>query len=48
MKDFTRPAGRLRSLPSAARLTYSVFIAFTVLALAESAWLGADMLGADR
>lgn len=47
MKDFTRPAGRLRSLPLAARLTYSVFIAFTLLALAESAWLGADMLGAD-
>lgn len=47
MKDFIRPAGRLRSLPLAARLTYSVFIGFTLLALAESAWLGADMLGAN-
>jgi hypothetical protein len=47
MKDFIRPAGRLRSLPLTARLTYSIFIAFTLLALAESAWLGADMLGAN-
>ena len=47
MKDFIRPAGRLRSLPLTARVTYSVFIAFTLVALAESAWLGADMLGAD-
>lgn len=47
MKDFIRPAGRLRLLPLPARLTYSVFIAFTIVALAESAWLGADMLGAD-
>jgi len=47
MKDFIRPAGRLRLLPVAARLTYSVFLGFTVVALVESAWLGADMLGAD-
>jgi hypothetical protein len=45
MKDFVRPAGRLRALPFHARLTYSVFLVFTLLALAFSAWLGADMLG---
>ncbi|MEY4577568.1 MAG: hypothetical protein RL701_2271 [Pseudomonadota bacterium] len=47
MKDFIRPSGRLRGLPFAARLTYSVFLLFTLLALAESAWLGADMVGAN-
>lgn len=47
MKDFVRPAGRLRLLPFPARLVYSVFSLFSLLALAESAWLGADMVGAD-
>lgn len=47
MKDFARGPGRLRQLPFLARLTYSIFIAFTLIALAGSAWLGADMLGAD-
>ena len=47
MKDFIRPRGRLRSLPLPARLVYSVFAAFTLVALAFSAWLGADMVGAD-
>jgi hypothetical protein len=47
MKDFARGPGRLRQLPFLARLTYSTFIAFTLVALAGSAWLGADMLGAD-
>jgi hypothetical protein len=47
MKDFARASGRLRQLPLLARVTYSIFIAFTLVALAESAWLGADMLGAD-
>jgi len=47
MKDFIRPAGRLRALPLPARLVYSVFNLFSLLALAETAWLGADMLGAD-
>ncbi|HKU41278.1 MAG TPA: hypothetical protein VJR89_24110 [Polyangiales bacterium] len=47
MRDFARASGRLRQLPLLARVTYSIFIAFTLLALAESAWLGADMLGAD-
>jgi hypothetical protein len=47
MKDFARGSGRLRQLPLLARLTYSIFIAFTLVALAGSAWLGADMLGAD-
>jgi hypothetical protein len=45
MKDFVRPAGRLGALPFHARLTYSVFLVFTLLALAFTAWLGADMLG---
>jgi hypothetical protein len=47
MKDFVRPSGRLRALPFPARLTYSVFLLFTLIALGFSAWLGADMLGAD-
>src|SRR5205085_8794016 len=47
MKDFARGPGRLRQLPVLARATYSIFIAFTLVALAFSAWLGADMLGAD-
>jgi hypothetical protein len=47
MRDFIRPAGRLRTLPLTARLVYSVFNLFSLIALAESAWLGADMLGAD-
>lgn len=47
MKDFTRPSGRLRNLPLSARVAYSVFLAFTLVALAESAWLGSDMLGSD-
>jgi hypothetical protein len=47
MKDFVRPAGRLRALPFPARLVYSVFCCFSVLALAETTWLGADMVGAN-
>jgi hypothetical protein len=47
MKDFARGPGRLRQLPFLARLTYSTFITFTLVALAGSAWLGADMLGAN-
>jgi hypothetical protein len=47
MKDFARGPGRLRQLPLLARLTYSTFIGFTLVALALSAWLGADMIGAD-
>jgi hypothetical protein len=47
MKDFVRGSGRLRQLPFTARLTYSVFLAFTLIALGFTAWLGADMLGTD-
>jgi hypothetical protein len=47
MKDFVRVSGRLRALPLVARVTYSVFLVFTLIALVFSAWLGADMLGAD-
>jgi hypothetical protein len=47
MKDFVRGSGRLRQLPFTARLTYSVFLAFTLVALGFTAWLGADMLGSD-
>jgi hypothetical protein len=47
MKDFIRRAGRLRSLPLSARVVYSVFNVFSLLALAETAWLGADMVGAN-
>jgi hypothetical protein len=45
MKDFTRPRGRLRGLPLAARVVYSVFLAFTLVALAVTAWLADDMIG---
>lgn len=47
MKDFIRRAGRLRSLPLSARWVYSVFNVFSLIALVETAWLGADMVGAD-
>jgi hypothetical protein len=47
MKDFTRPRGRLRSLPLAARVVYSVFLAFTLVALALTAWLAREMVGTD-
>jgi hypothetical protein len=47
MKDFIRPAGRLRALPLPARFVYSVFNLFSLIALAETAWLGADMVGAS-
>jgi hypothetical protein len=47
MKDFIRRAGRLRSLPLSARWVYSVFNVFSLIALVETAWLGADMVGAS-
>jgi hypothetical protein len=47
MKDFIRPAGRLRTLPVPARLVYTVFNLFSLIALLETAWLGADMVGAN-
>ena len=47
MRDFARTSGRLRALPFPARLVYTVFLAFTVVALALSVWLGAEMVGAD-
>ena len=47
MRDFIRPRGRLRTLPFPARLVYSVFAALTLIALGFSAWLGAEMVGAD-
>ena len=45
MKDFTRPRGRLRSLPLPARVVYSVFLVFTLVALGLTLWLGAEMVG---
>lgn len=45
MRDFTRPRGRLRSLPLPARVVYSVFLVFTLAALGVTLWLGADMVG---
>jgi hypothetical protein len=47
MKDFTRSRGRLRSLPLPARVVYSVFLLFTLAAMAATAWLGQQMVGAD-
>ena len=45
MQDFTRPSGRLRRLPIAARLVYSIFLVFTLVGLAMTGWLAGDMLG---
>jgi len=45
MKDFTRPRGRLASLPLPARVVYTVFLAFTLAGLAMSLWLTDDMVG---
>ena len=47
MKDFIRPRGRLRTLPLPARVVYSVFALFTLVALGFTGWLAEDMLGAD-
>jgi hypothetical protein len=47
VQDFTRPSGRLRRLPFAARLVYSVFLLFTLAGLGITAWLTQDMLDAD-
>jgi hypothetical protein len=47
MKDFTRPRGRLRSLPLAARVVYSIFVLFTLAGLGLTAWLAGDILGPD-
>ena len=47
MQDFTRPSGRLRALPLAARAVYSVFLAFTLAGLALTLVLTHDMVGLD-
>lgn len=46
MRDFEkRGAGRLRLLPFHARLVYSIFLGFTLLAMAITAWLTDDLVG---
>ena len=47
MQDFTRPSGRLRALPFAARSVYSVFLVFTLVGLALTVALTHDMVGLD-
>lgn len=47
MKDFTRPKGRLANLPVFARVVYSVFLLFTLAALAITVWLTEDMVRLD-
>lgn len=47
MKDFTRPKGRLRSLSFHARLVYSIFALFTLVALGLTVWLTELVVGAD-
>ena len=47
MKDFTRPKGRLASLPLPAKVVYSVFLGFTLGGLAMTMWLTDDMVGLD-
>jgi hypothetical protein len=45
MKHFSRARGRLAHLPFAARAVYSIFLAFTLVGLAMSAWLTHEMVG---
>ncbi|MDH5493848.1 MAG: hypothetical protein OEY14_18000, partial [Myxococcales bacterium] len=47
MKDFSRPAGRLRKLSLPARLLYSIFLGFTLIAIALTSWLLDAMVGVD-
>lgn len=47
MQDFTRPAGRLRALPWGARVVYSIFLGFTLVAMALTLALADDMVGLD-
>jgi len=45
MRDFSRAPGRLAALPLPARVVYTVFLAFTLAAMALTAWLADDMVG---
>ena len=47
MQDFTRPPGRLRALPWGARVVYSIFLAFTLVAMILTLALTDDMVGLD-
>ncbi len=47
MRDFERARGRLRNLSFHARLVYTIFLLFTLLAIAFTAWLADDMVGLD-
>lgn len=47
MRDFTRGSGRLRALPVAARAVYTVFLAFTLVAMGLTGWLASEMVGVD-
>ncbi len=47
MRAFARSGGRLRTLPMQARVVYTIFLVFTLAALALTAWLGAAMVGPD-
>jgi hypothetical protein len=47
MQDFTRPSGRLRALPWGARVVYSIFLAFTLIAMILTLVLTDDMVGLD-
>lgn len=46
MREFGKRS-RLTSLPLSARLVYSIFLVFTLLGLAVSAWLGETLVGVD-
>lgn len=47
MRDFERAASRLASLPLPARFVYTVFLAFTLVALALTLVLSHEMVGLD-
>lgn len=47
MREFERSGARLRGLPVTGRVVYTIFLAFTLVALGMSMWLAEDMIGAS-
>lgn len=47
MRDFERRAGRLARMPFHARLVYTIFLVFTLIAVGLTVWLTDDMVGLD-
>jgi len=47
MREFERSAGRLTNMAFHARLVYTIFLVFTLTAIALTAWLADSMVGLD-